>query len=225
MRRILQHELGEKDPGFVAAKGRLAGQTFVRHAAERKDVGSPVHIARAIDGFRRKVARCPDEIPRPRKSASRVHQLGDAKIQHLELLNLAIEKKQILRLDVAMDDLVGMRIGQRFGGLPEQHHGVDKPGRFAFQSAGKVLTFQPLHHQIAVAAHHTVGQIAHDGRMLEHGENFCFLHEALAVAIFVRAQQFHTDLDMRNHIARAIHLSHATRRDNVLQPKAPGNES
>ena len=61
--------------------------------------------------------------------------------------------------------------------------------------------------------------------MLERGQDARLLGEALAFAIFIRAQKLHADLQVRNHVARAIHLAHATGRNDILQPETAANES
>jgi len=83
------------------------------------------------------------------------------------LTDLALKEIEVARLDVAMNDVVGMGIGQSLGRLFEQNHRVDKPQWLTFEPTGKVLALQPFHHEIALPADHAMGQVAHNGRMLE----------------------------------------------------------
>ena len=239
MRGIFQHELGQEHARLVAAKGGLAAKALVHHAPKREDVGPPIDHAPAIDGFRREVAGRAYQVPGAREPPVGVHQARDTEVEHLELSDLALDEKQVLRLDIAMDDVVGVGVGQGLGGLLEHKHCVGKRRRgvdlghgvrgsgvrlVAREPLGEIFTLQPLHHQVAVMPNHAVGQVAHDGRVLERGQDLRLLHEALAVAVLVTAQQLHANLHVRHHVARTMHLPHAAGRNHFLQSKTVGEQ-
>ena len=117
--RILEHQLGYEHAGFVPAKGGLSGQTLVHHAAQGEDVGPTVDADRRVYRLGRQVARRAHQVARAGEPPP-VGELGNAEIEQLELAHLAFEQEQVLRLDIAVYHVVGMRVGQRLGRLPEQ---------------------------------------------------------------------------------------------------------
>ena len=219
MRRILEHELGQQHARLVTAEGGLARQALVGYAAEREDIRAPVDHAGAVDRLGRQVAGRTHQIARAGQAPARVHQASNAEVEQLELVDPTIDEKEIMRLDVAVNDVMGMGIGQRLGGLLEQHDGVGQGWRLARQPLRQILALEPLHHQVALVAHHTVRQVAHDGRVLERGQDVALLHEALTVAVLTGAQHLHAHLHVRNHVARSVDLAHPAGRNYLLQAK------
>ena len=142
-----------------ALEGQLAGGHLIQHDAGGKDVAPRVDLlpARLLG---RHVRHGPDGRAHRRQliggaqrvriaAARRLTELGDAEVEHLD--RAAASDEEIGRLDVAMDDALGMRGLERVGhlGAELQHfvHGERTAGDAILQR----LAIEQLHHHELLA--------------------------------------------------------------------------
>ena len=119
--RFVSQDAGDRFPRRLALVRRHPGQHLVEHAAERPDVGPPVHdLTRGLLG--RHVARCAQDDARlglRQGNGCRFccvcepagPSLGETEIQHLD--DAVRTNLDVARLEVAMDDAALMRIIER----------------------------------------------------------------------------------------------------------------
>ena len=108
----------------LAAEGRAPAQRFVEAAAERPDVGAPVHgLTSGLLGAH--VGRCPDDGAFPRRVGARprrlTHRRRFERLREAEVQQLhpAVGKHfDVGRLQVAVDDAGVVRGLEAFGDLP-----------------------------------------------------------------------------------------------------------
>ena len=108
--RVARHDRLRRRSG----EGRLAGEGLVEHAGETVDVAAPVHVARARGLLGRHICRRPDREPRlgqlvaaGRTDGARNAEVGDDR--------MSAREHDVLGLDVAMHDVVAVRVRQRLG--------------------------------------------------------------------------------------------------------------
>ena len=100
----------------ASSEGRPAGEHLVEHAAQRVDIAARIRlIARRLLGTH--VRRSADAHARARESLAdgRVQRARDAKVGDERMPG---SEENVLRLDVAMDDAVLVRVGERARHLP-----------------------------------------------------------------------------------------------------------
>jgi hypothetical protein len=112
VRRRLRHQLGDHRLRARARDRRLAGEHLVEHRGERVDVAACVDstVARCLLG--RHVLRRAEREPRLRESIATgfLHGERDAEVgEH----RLTLLDEDVLRLDVAVDELLAVRVVQR----------------------------------------------------------------------------------------------------------------
>ena len=95
----------------------------------------------------------PDDVDCLHPIGGLADQLGDAEIEHLHHLGAFVAvQEDVLGLDVAMDDALGMGRGQRATTLKDDSAcTLDLDGRFTPEHVGQVLPFQELHDEVARA--------------------------------------------------------------------------
>jgi hypothetical protein len=122
-RDVVEHLAGDDRLGRRADERRLPGQHLVQHAAERVDVAPSVERPLAHGLLGAHVHRRPQRQPglrQPPLGARLAHRAGDPEVgeQH----PVALEQ-DVLGLDVAVDDSLRVRVGERAGDAAGDPHG------------------------------------------------------------------------------------------------------
>ena len=107
-----------------------------------------------------------------------VGDLGDAEVEDLRV-GCSAETRDVLRLDVAMDDADFVRRREPFENAARDRDGLDdrKPAA-SFQARAERLAFEPLHHEVRnVRARHAGVGDGDDVRMLETSERALLVAE------------------------------------------------
>jgi hypothetical protein len=131
---------------------RPPGDHLEQRAAERVDVGAVVDVGRAPALLGRHVRwRAHDRAGLGPRRGLGGQELGDPEVEDLHALaadDLGVgHQEHVLRLEVAMDDALGVRRGQRGGDLPRQAQRVAHRQRPAGQPRVERLAVQELHDQ------------------------------------------------------------------------------
>ena len=115
-RRLLREHLGHDRLGRGAGEGRVAGEHLVEHATQRVDVAARVERAlphRLLGAHvRRRTERHPG-LGHARASGLRGGEC-DAEVRHERMPSV---QQDVLRLDVAVDHIVCVRVLQRIPDL------------------------------------------------------------------------------------------------------------
>ena len=151
----VRHELGHP----LASKGRLRAEELVEDDAERPDVGPRVDRARRHQLLGRHVDRRAEDARVARHEFLAVAgDLRQPEVDHLEdrRARRALRQKEIRRLEVAMDDPLGVGRGHRFACFDDvTHRLVDRETSAAGDERAEVLALQVLHDDVrgAVGEH------------------------------------------------------------------------
>ena len=125
---------------------------------------------------------------------------------------VAAGQEQVLRLDVAVDDAALVRVRQRLGRPARQRDRLGERDRLALQARRQVLALQPLHGDEALARlGDAVGQVAHDRRVGQPGQDRRLLLEARRLAQLAPVQDLDRDGRPVGHVAGAVHRAHPAR--------------
>ena len=121
-RRPLRQDLGHDRLHAASGERRVAGQHLVEHGAQRVHVAPRVDHALAHRLLGTHVLRRPEGEPglRDAMPARRLHRERDAEIRHD---GLAIVQENVLRLDVAMNDVVAVGVVERARDFARDAHG------------------------------------------------------------------------------------------------------
>ena len=114
-------ELGIHERGQVFAReGRCAGQALVQHASQGVDIGPSVNVV-AGEPLRGHVVQRSDRFPGDRqRRLPAADRPGDAEVDHVN--EVARGDQDVRRLDVAVDEVVGVRGIQGLGDLADKVH-------------------------------------------------------------------------------------------------------
>ena len=165
--RLLAHDLGDDRLHRGAGERRLAHEHFVQHGAEGIDVAAGIDgpLAHRLLG-RHVLRRAEREAGLRHASAARaLHREGDAKVGHQRV---AAVEEDVLRLDVAVDDALRVRVGKRIGHLVRNAHGVvNRQLLVAHQAIAQRLAVNERHHVEQEAARRAGVMQRQDVRMLQ----------------------------------------------------------
>ena len=131
-----------------------------------------------------------------------VNELGDAEIEQLDLTVGSHE--HIGRLDVAMHDQVGVRVGDGLEHIEEQAHAGLEPERVMIAVGVDVLALDVLQHQVGLLhRRHTGVDEVRDMRMSEPGQDAALAREPRfrVAAHQTQVQQLDRDLPVEPAIA------------------------
>ncbi len=140
-------ELGER----VGVEGLLAGEQLVERDAQRVDVGPVVDAAGLLHLLRRHVERRAHGGGGLGEVVDLVARgLGDAEVEHLDQRRAVGPpgEEEVGGLDVAVDDAVAVRLGERVAALDDV---VDRVGHVEHalrEEVGEVAPLQELHHHV-----------------------------------------------------------------------------
>jgi hypothetical protein len=202
--RHARHEVAEALG--VGVHGRLARQQHpergrhAEHVRARRD--------RPSDDLRRHEAGRADGGG---ALAARPALAGDAEVhQHHSVAS----QDQVLRLHVAVDDVLLVDIGERLTGLPRVVDGLPdgQPGRTPLgQHLGQARAIHQLHHEEVVALVFEVVEHVHDARVVERGQQASLDLETARRRLLEQALQRH--LVPVFEVPRAIDRAHRAARD------------
>ena len=152
--RLLLRDLDRERGEAGAGESRLAGDHLVEHDAEREQVGTMIdrHAERLLGAH---VARRADHLADHRRDGAALGGVGiglgdarDAEIEQLGRLHL-VGEQDVRWLDVAMDDAVAVRIGERAGELDaDGEHPIAREAALLLQYLVERAAFDELHRDI-----------------------------------------------------------------------------
>jgi hypothetical protein len=204
-------------PGRPAGVGRTAGEQLIQRDAERVDV----HCGRrpaAIDDLRGQVVRGADH--RARRGDSR----GTEKPRDAEVgqPRAALVEQDVVRLQVAVNDAVAVRLGERVGHLREQRgRRGRRQGALPPQMVAQAAPADQFHDQAERIPDGQQIVDPNDIRMVQHLQDRTFLQKSgdrFGLAHQLLMQQFHGDLDAAFHVDRAPHRTGRAGADRFGQP-------
>jgi hypothetical protein len=192
-----------------------AGQHLVEHGAERKDVGSRVDGA-PFGLFGGHIGRGSHDQPGPRPqrrhrlfSGRALDELREAEVEDLRAA--VARDHDVGRLDVAMDDAVGMRRGERGGHLRAVLERCRHWQRALGDDPIERRAFNQLHRDERRAGVLVDVVDRDDVRVVEGGGRARLLHEppvAIGVGCRLRRQHLDGDRPAEARIDRAVHDTH-----------------
>ena len=165
-------------------------------------------------------AWCGERRPRLLGVVEAARRLGQAEVHQLDA-SLGCHH-DVLRLDVTMDDTVGVCVGERFGQLDGEVECL----AFALassQAIGEGLAVQPLHHQIIDVPIRSDLEQRADVRMIEPGRHLRFVPEAFTTAPGgrrLRIEDLDGDLAPEPWVGGEVDLAHTSaskNRDNDVR--------
>ena len=222
--RLLRRESRDDRLRRRARVRRLTCQHFVCQRTERIDVGARIDHAVARCLFRRHVLRRAERQPRLRHAlpARLAHRQRDPEVGHHRLPML---KEDVLRLQVAMDDAVLMRIVER-----ARNRDGDA---YRLVNGELTLAVEPVPQRLALdVRHHIVQESVGSPRieqreeigMLEVRRNADLAQEPLGAEhrAEVGAQKLERDVPVVSEVASEIHRRHATATELALDLVATG---
>ena len=212
--RVVAQDAGECFLRGLALVWRRPGQHLVEDAAERPDVGPPVHhLTRGL--LRRHVGRGAqhDTHLGLRRGHGRRFcgvcgpadpTLGETEVQHLD--DAVRANLHVARLEVTMDDAALVRVIERINDLSRDGRRLVELQRPRSDLLCQRRPFHELHDEVVVT---DVVQRADVG-MIERGDDPCFAGETLAESF---RRDLDGDLTRQARILRPVHLPHATHAD------------
>ena len=162
----------------VAAKRFDAGQTAVEHAAQGVDVAAAVDVFGIARLFRRHVDRRAGRVARAGQRQIVRDALGQAEIGDLH--HPLARDENVVRFDVAMDEVVVVGVLQAIDGSHDDVQGIADPQALQFREpTAQGLAIHVLHRQEMVAALFADGEAPHDMRVVEFGHQAGFALKAV----------------------------------------------
>ncbi|MFO0758901.1 MAG: sigma 54-interacting transcriptional regulator [Byssovorax sp.] len=220
-RRIPRDQLADHRRHMVAGEDHCAAQRLVEHAAEGEEVGALVEIVLPLGLLRGHVAGRSDRGAR-RGERSRAAQAGDAEIEDPRVGRIAACEQEVLGFDVPVEDAARVGPGERVGdGDAEAHRLVDRE-RAAAEARREVFPVEPLHGKKWLAVRgRPVGEVAHDPRVIEPGEQARLAREAL----LLRGAVHHLERDpvARHEVGARVDRPHPARPGGPLDLEAIGD--
>lgn len=125
---------------MIGDEGRLPDQTFIEHAAEREQIGRCREITAAARLLRRHILRRPHNHPRPGHGLGREDPASDPEVEDLHLVDGVTNKKEVGRLDVAVDDAEPVRRREGVRDAVDELQAVAHGERSAEQALAKIVT-------------------------------------------------------------------------------------
>ena len=190
--RVPREQRHRRRPG----ERRLAGEHLVHHARQAVDValGRDVlaahrllgaHVRRRADGH----ARACQPLP-----SSHAHRARDAEIGHERA---TVGEQDVLRLDVAMDDALRVRVRQRLGDLLRQvERFVDRQLLLAIELVAQRRAFDEGHRVVQLPVRRARVEHAHDVRVLERAADLDLAQEAFGAERGGELRVQHLDRDV-----------------------------
>ena len=203
-------------PVIVAIKRQLAGEHFVHDDAKRIDIAPSVH--RKAPGLLRRdiMHRADGFVLHVRHFGLKV---GDAEVRDFD--DAVIDDKDVLRLDITVDNAFPVRMGERPRDLQREIHCLHRVKRAVVL---QILFERDAVHELHNDVFHMIGAAhvvhADDVRVAELCDRLRFRLEAAAEIFVLRKLRAH---DLHRHIAvqpvahRFIYDRHAAAADQLYE--------
>jgi hypothetical protein len=143
-RGLVEQDLREDGHGVLAHERRPARQALEDHAAEREHVGARAHVVGAAGLLRRHVRGRSHHRSRQRRAAG-VRQPRHAEVEELHPGDVPGGEMEVLRLEVAVHDAVGVRGAQRARDARGEGHRFGERERAVLEAGREVDALDPLH--------------------------------------------------------------------------------
>ena len=181
-RRRLEEHLREDRDLVVAGERGQAGEALEEDGAEREDVGARVELLRAARLLGRHVAERAEHDAGVRDRARAEAHARDAEVDERGAIEVAVAEEQVARLDVAMDDPLRVRDGERLGDARDHLHALAHREAGAREALAERLADDPLHREVRHAVVGlAVGDVLDDARVAQLLEDARLAVEALLV--------------------------------------------
>ncbi len=222
LRRMVQMRHEHVDERPVAGKRSRPGHGLVEHDAGGVDVGARVELL-AADLLRAHViGRAADGAARGQVRVALAAQLGDAEVEHLDVLFAGAQRldEDVLRLEVAVHDAGGVRLIERRQRLAEQvHQARRRQRRLVADDLRQVAPAQQLHHQ-EQRARVRLAEVEHLDRVrMAQPRRRPRLRlkspEGLDVGRHLGVQELDRHGSVEREVVRAIHPSHRADADEL----------
>jgi len=208
-RRIFEHDFDLQRDDVVADEQRSSDETLEEHASERKNIGARVDIERAARLLRRHVSGRADDDAHLRFECNGTRCANNSEIEELYFVDVAVREKNIARFEIAMNEAVRVRDGERLRETQTEKHRVGDVERAALEAIGEIFAGEPFHCEVELAGLRvSVRDVADDCGMPQLGEDARFARETLSI-IGVGARGFERDGRAGEPILRAINVAHS----------------
>jgi len=163
-------------------EGRLADEHLVEHAGEAVDVAAAVNVLFRCALLRAHVRRRADREAGCRQAfdvTGTFDCLRDAEVQHQRAV--AVDQ-DVVRLDVAVDDVVLVRIGERVGDLRRIPNGLlERQMPLAVQHRPQRVALDHRHRVVDHGRRRAAAQYGDNAGMVQRGQDVDLASKAIAV--------------------------------------------
>jgi hypothetical protein len=178
------------------------------HASEREDVGPGIDLALAEDLLRRHVAGGADELSGGREVLGATAGAGDTEVDELRARRITLDEVEVARLDVAVNDARGVRLREPLGGAVSHLQHRAHSERALRQALGEIEALEPLHREPEGGPLCPLRDVAHDGRVLDLGEQASLAKEAIDHRVVTARQHLERNRPREHGVERAEHGAH-----------------
>ncbi len=206
---------------------RLPGEHEEEDATERVDIGARVERTLAAALLGRHIGGRADDVPGAGDPGLAVHELADAEVEQLGALAARHrgvgDQEDVLRLEVAVQDVTGVRGAERRRQLPRQvQRLIDRHGAGARDALIEALTFEVLHHQVG-AAIDVIAEVEDldDARILDRRRGLGLVEKTLERLRPRRGggarEQLDGDAATQHAVLGEVHHAHAALSEDALE--------
>ena len=215
--RVLEEDLREHGHEVRPGEGRRPGERLVEHAAEREDVRPRVDGLPAPRLLRRHVPRGPEHRPRLRRAAQR-GEPRHPEVEDPHVLQAGAHEEDVAGLEVAVDDAPEVDRGQRLGDPVAHRHRLLDAEPPARQAMGEILSFEPLHHQVALPrGGHAVRPVPDQARVDQLGEELRLALEPPVPREVALEEHLHGDRLRRGQVLGIEDRAHPAQPRDVIE--------
>lgn len=227
-RRLLRQDAHQHRRDMIGDEGRLAGQTLIEHATERKQVGRRGQRPYAARLFRSHILRRTHHHSGVSHGVRRSDATRDAKVQELGTADIAADQKEVGGLEIAMNDAALVRPGEGGEDLRQEGQAVGQRQRAAQEPQPKVFPVQPLHGEEMLALGClTMSNMSDDARVVQLRQDLGFASEALPLIgpCGAGVPELEGDELAAMKVAGAIDGAHAAAACGAIDDEAVGKEA
>ena len=223
-----------------SVNGGRPGEHVIEDDAQRVEVAARVERL-ALRLLGRHVPRRPEHRARlrlhgvHRELAVGVQHLGDAEVEDLDdllvpLVGVDAREEEVVGLEVAVDDPLGVRLGERAQRLPRRLDGLlDPDAPDALDALAERLALEQLHREVEVAVL-ALAEVEHRDRVRrrEQAVGARLAQEARAAHLVdgaVAAQDLDGDVAADGRLLGAVHRAHRAGAEAREDGEAPGEDA